>query len=77
MEITMKQKLNYFVKFALLIRPIVAPILIALVYFIAVLPIGIIVRILGKDLLRQKIDKNTRSYWIERTKPMDSMKSQF
>tara|TARA_B100000959_G_C14490745_1_gene423105 strand:- start:325 stop:522 length:198 start_codon:yes stop_codon:yes gene_type:complete len=61
----------------LLIKSIVAPILIALVYFIAILPIGIIVRLLGKDLLRQKFDKNTKSYWIERTKPMRSMKSQF
>ena len=64
-------------KFRLLIVLNIAQILIALVYFFAVLPVGIIVRLLGKDLLRQKFDKNTRSYWIERTKPMGSMKNQF
>ena len=41
------------------------------------MPIGIIMRLSGKDLLRLKFDKNCKSYWIERNKPMNSMKSQF
>ena len=49
----------------------------ALVYFLTVLPIGLIMRLLGKDLLRQKIDKNAKSYWIGRREPMGSMKNQF
>ena len=49
----------------------------ALVYFITVLPTGIIMRILGKDLLKQKLDKNADSYWIERNDPVGSMKNQF
>ena len=56
---------------------VVAPVVMALVYFTTVVPIGLIMRLMGKDLLRQKLDKNTKSYWIERNEPMGSMKDQF
>jgi hypothetical protein len=56
---------------------VVAPVVMALVYFSTVVPIGLIMRLMGKDLLRQKLDKNTKSYWIERNEPMGSMKDQF
>ena len=64
-------------KFGLLIGSIVAPIVMAFVYFVTVLPTGLIMRLLGKDLLKQKLDKNAKSYWIERKEPMSSMKNQF
>ncbi len=64
-------------KFGLLIGSIVAPIVITLVYFATVVPTGLIMRLLGKDLLKQKLDKNAKSYWIERKEPMGSMKNQF
>ena len=64
-------------KFGLLLGSIVAPIVMAFVYFVTVLPIGLIMRLLGKDLLKQKLDKNAKSYWIERKEPMGSMKNQF
>ena len=64
-------------KFGLLIGSIVAPIVMAFVYFVTVLPTGLIMRLLGKDLLKQKLDKNAKSYWIERTEPKGSMKNQF
>jgi hypothetical protein len=64
-------------KFGMLLGSIISPIVMALVYFITVLPTGIIMRLLGKDLLKQKLDKNAKSYWIERSEPMGSMKNQF
>ena len=64
-------------KFGLLIGSIVAPIVITLVYFVTVVPTGLIMRLLGKDLLKQKLDKNAKSYWIERKEPVGSMKNQF
>ena len=51
-------------KFGLLIGSIVAPIVMAFVYFVTVLPTGLIMRILGKDLLKQKLVQNAKSYWI-------------
>jgi hypothetical protein len=64
-------------KFGMLLGSIIAPIVMALVYFLTVLPTGLIMRLLGKDLLKQKLDKNTKSYWIERSEPIGSMKNQF
>ena len=64
-------------KFGLLIGSIVAPIVMAFVYFVTVLPTGLIMRLLGKDLLKQKLDKNARSYWVKRSEPIGSMKNQF
>ena len=64
-------------KFGLLISSIVAPIVMAFVYFVTVLPTGLIMRLLGKDLLKQRLDKNDKSYWIERKDPIGSMKNQF
>ena len=64
-------------KFGLLIGSIVAPIVITLVYLVTVVPTGLIMRLLCKYLLKQKLDKNAKSYWIERKQPMGSMKNQF
>lgn len=69
---------NYlWFKFGLLLGSIIAPIVMALVYFVTVIPTGLIMRLLGKDLLKKKLDKNASSYWIERSKPMGPMKNQF
>ena len=64
-------------KFGMLLGSIIAPIVMALVFFVIVLPTGLIMRLLDKDLLKQKIDKNAKSCWIERNEPMGSMKNQF
>jgi len=64
-------------KLGILLGDIVAPIIMALIYFLAVLPTGLIVRLMGKDLLRQRLDKNAKSYWVERDQPVGSMKDQF
>ena len=64
-------------KFGLLVGSIVVPIVMTFIYFVTVLPTGLIMRLLGKDLLKQKLDKNAKSYWIERKEPMGSMKNQF
>ena len=64
-------------KFGLILGSIIAPIVMALIYFITVLPIGLIMRLLGKDILKQKLDKSMDSYWVKRDEPLGSMKSQF
>ena len=64
-------------KFGLLIGSIVAPIVMAFVYFVTVVPTGLIMRLLGKDLLKNKLDKNAKSYWVIRSEPMGSMKNLF
>ena len=48
-----------------------------IIFFLAVTPTGIIMRLLGKDLLRQKLNKSKKSYWIQKINTLDSMKNQF
>ena len=62
-------------KFGLLLGSIISPVVMALVYLVAVIPTGFIMRLLGKDLLKQKLDKNANSYWIKRSEPIGSMKN--
>tara|TARA_B100000886_G_scaffold336627_1_gene295767 strand:+ start:703 stop:1107 length:405 start_codon:yes stop_codon:yes gene_type:complete len=64
-------------KFGLLLGAIVSPIIMGIIFFLTVTPTGIIMRILGKDILKQKINKNVKSYWINKEKTDTSMKNQF
>jgi hypothetical protein len=64
-------------KLGLALGAVIAPVVMALIYFITVVPIGLIMRLMGKDMLRQKIDKNAKSYWILREQPTGSMRDQF
>jgi len=56
-------------KFGMLLARIVNPVVMFLIYVIAMLPIGILLRLSGKDLLRQKLDSEATSYWIAREPP--------
>ena len=56
---------------------IIAPIVMALVYFVILTPVSFIVRIFGKDLLGLKFLKEKETYWIKRKKNIGSMKKQF
>jgi hypothetical protein len=42
--------------------------ILCMLYYCVLTPIGIIMRLLGKDLLDQRWDKETQSYWIEKEK---------
>lgn len=64
-------------KLGLVLGAIVAPVVMALVYFTTVVPIGLLMRLIGKDMLLLKIDKNAKSYWIQRDQPMRSIRDQF
>ena len=63
-------------KFGLLLGKIVSPLVMGLIFFLVVTPIGLIMRILGKDVLNLKYNKN-KSYWIEKKGPKSKMKNQF
>ena len=63
-------------KFGIFLGKIVSPIIMGIIFFLVVTPIGFIMRILGKDLLNLKFNRN-KSYWIEKTGPKSKMKNQF
>ena len=64
-------------KFGILLGSIVSPIIMGIVYFLVVTPIGIFMRFLGKDLLKTSKVKNVSTYWIKRHKQHSTMKKQF
>ena len=64
-------------KFGIFLGSIVSPVVMGMVYFIVVTPVGIFMRLLGKDLLKISKVKNSPTYWIEGDKQQDSMKKQF
>ena len=64
-------------KFGILLGSIVSPIVMGTVFFIVVTPVGLIMRFLGKDLLRINRNKTISTYWINRDKQEKTMKKQF
>lgn len=71
-------KPNYWwFRFGLALGKVMIPLTMGIVFFLAVLPTGLMVRLMGKDLLRLKFDPEAKSYWIEREEPLQSMKNQF
>jgi hypothetical protein len=69
-----------WLKFGLLLHKIVNPVIMALLFYGTVLPTGLVLRAMGKDLLRLKREPDAASYWIVRTPAgpaPDTMKDQF
>ena len=66
-----------WIKFGEILGLFIAPIIMALVYFIILTPISLIVRVFGKDLLGLKFNKKIDTYWIKRLKNLGSMDKQF
>ena len=65
-----------WIKFGILLGKFIAPIVMGIIFFLVVTPIGILMRIFNKDLLNLKFNSN-KTYWIENTGPKSKMKNQF
>ena len=63
-------------KFGIFLGRLVSPIIMGVIFFLVVTPIGLIMRMIGKDLLNLKFNKH-KSYWIEKAGPKSKMKNQF
>ena len=63
-------------KFGIFLGKIISPIIMGIIFFLVVFPIGFIMRLIGKDLLNLKYN-NHKSYRIEKTEPKSKMKNQF
>ena len=63
-------------KFGLFLGKIISPFVMGIIFFLVVTPIGLLMRIIKKDLLNLRFNKN-KSYWIEKGGPKSKMKNQF
>jgi hypothetical protein len=69
-----------WLRFGLLLHAITSPVTMGFVFYTTVTPIGLVRRLLGKDPLRLRFDRDTVTYWIERHPPgpaPDTMTRQF
>tara|TARA_B110001450_G_C17300825_1_gene351358 strand:- start:82 stop:465 length:384 start_codon:yes stop_codon:yes gene_type:complete len=63
-------------KFGILLGKVISPIVMGIIFFFVVTPIGLLMKVFNKDLLNLKFNKN-KSYWIEKNEPKSKMKNQF
>ena len=63
-------------KFGILLGKIISPFVMGVIFFLVVTPIGLIMRLIGKDVLNLRYHKD-KSYWIKKTGPKSKMKNQF
>lgn len=71
---------RWWTRLGLLLARIVNPLVMGLVFYLAVTPTAALMRAFGKDPLRLRYDRAAKSYWIERTPPgppPDTMSRQF
>ena len=65
-----------WIKFGELLGKIISPIIMGFIFFLIITPIGLFMRLIGKDLLNLKYN-NDQSYWTKRSKDINTMKKQF
>ena len=69
-----------WLRLGLLLQRIVSPVVLALLYFTTITPMGLLMRLLGKNPLRLGFDPDAKTYWIERRPPgpaPETMRRQF
>ena len=69
-----------WLRFGLLLHRVVNPVVMAFLFYVTILPIGLILRLVGKDVLHLRWDRKAGSYWIKRAdqRPLSkSMRQQF
>ena len=63
-------------KFGIFLGKIISPLIMGVIFFFVVTPIGFLMKIFKKDLLNLRFN-DKKSYWIEKTEPKSKMKNQF
>ena len=63
-------------RFGLFLGNLISPIVMGIIFFFVVTPIGLLMRLFGKDVLNLKNNKSS-TYWIKRTDQKSTMKKQF
>ena len=62
--------------FGIFLGKIMSPLIMGIIFFLVVTPIGLLMRLFGKDILNLKFN-NKATYWIEKNGPKSKMRNQF
>lgn len=57
-----------WLKFGFFMHGIINPVLMGIVFWVAVFPTGLILKVLGKDPMQRKLDPQATTYWKARDK---------
>jgi len=69
-----------WMRFASLLHRIVSPVVLGVIFYVVITPVGLVQRLSGRDALRRRPNPRARSYWLPRAPPgppPDSFKNQF
>ena len=66
-----------WIKLGEILGKVIAPIVMAIVYFVVLTPLSFLIRISGKDLLKVKFSNKINTYWIKIIKDLCPMSKQF
>lgn len=67
-------------RFGLLLHHVTTPVILALVFAVAVVPTGLVMRLLGKDPMQRRFEPDADTYWVRHNPPgpeRETMKNQF
>ena len=67
----------YWEKFGIILGLFFSPIILSFVYLVTIMPINLIIRALGIDLIKKKKNRKIRSYWELRKNDINNFKNQF
>ena len=67
----------YWEKFGIILGLFFSPIILSFVYLVTIMPINLIIRVLGIDLIKKKKNRKIRSYWELRKNDINNFKDQF
>jgi hypothetical protein len=56
-------------RLGLVLFKVVNPVVLGVIYLSTIVPIGVIMRLMGRDLLKLKLDRGAASYWVVREPP--------
>tara|TARA_Y100000590_G_scaffold111823_1_gene127519 strand:- start:1335 stop:1721 length:387 start_codon:yes stop_codon:yes gene_type:complete len=66
-----------WIRFGLLIGTITTPIVLSLMYIIGIIPVAFLLKLFGKDIINEKIIRESKSYWIKRKDSKTNFDQQF
>jgi hypothetical protein len=58
-----------WMKFGELLHWVVSPVVLGLIYFLVFTPVGVIMKLAGRDTMNRRFDARLPSYWVSRTPP--------
>jgi hypothetical protein len=67
-----------WMRFGMLLGKVISPVILAFLFYAVFLPVGLLLKLVRKDILNLKLKPEADSYWIDSTlAPPTSMKDQF